>query len=417
MTRTSGIWLLACGLLISSSAVADIQLAGLSEAKGAGAVAGTSFRRGYQLAIEEVNAAGGILGQRLAVTQFDIDTSPASATEAAKAAVSTKPFAIIGPVYSGLTIAAMSVTASTGIPHFTGGEAASIARKFHPTVMRTSLSQQGAVPRLAALTAYALGAKRVALLSVDNEFGRDARTLLLEGLARRGATVVFDAAVPSGQADLSAVVTQALLTKPDAVLLYLNEGESISALKAIRQHSYSGLVLGDGPLVSAPVIEAAGSAAEGVLAHTSISVNLQTPRMRTFVANYEKKYGLRPDHNAVKGYFAIQILKAGLTKLGTVDPARFVSLLKNTRLEGRTHVDLMTTVAYDFFGDLNRESYLVLVKNSNSEILGTLNALDTPFIELTGGKSWALNSNELRRELLAVVAKQKRGSPSKPIAR
>jgi branched-chain amino acid transport system substrate-binding protein len=397
--------LAGAALSATHNARADIPLAGITEVKGGGAVAGTSFRRGYQLAIEEINAAGGVLGERLSLTQFDIETAPAAAVDAAKSAVALKPFAILGPVFSGVTLAAMSATQTTGIPHFTGGEAASVARKFHPTIMRTSLSQQGAVPRLAALTAYGLGAKRIALLSVDNEFGRDARGLLREALTRRGAVLEFDGSVSPGQADVDDVVQRALATKPDAVLLYLNEGESVIVLKSIRKHGYEGHVVGDGPLVSAQVIEAAGAAAENVVAHTGISVDLQTPRMRSFVAGYVKRFGAKPDHNAVKGYFAVQVVKAGLTRLGKADMAGFMSLVKNTRLEGRANPDLMTTVSYDWFGDLNRESYFVQVKGGSTEILGTLSAMDTPFFEFSSGKSLPLNSNELRRELLAALTK------------
>jgi len=384
---------------------ADIALAGITEFKGGGAVAGTSFRRGYQLAIEEINASGGVLGERLAITQFDIETTPAAALDAAKSALALKPFAILGPVFSGITLAAMPATQATGVPHFTGGEAASIARRFHSTILRTSLSQQGAIPRLAALTAYGLGARRVALLTVDNEFGRDARALLRDALVRRGAVLAFDGAVQPGEADVDGVVRQALASQPDAVLLYLNEGESVTVLKSLRRLAYDGPIVGEGPLVSAQVIEAAGTDAENVVAHTGISVDVQTPRMRGFVAGYVKRFGSKPDHNAVKGYFAVQVLKAGLTRLGKVDRAGFMSLLKSARLEGRANPDLMTTVSYDMFGDLNRESYFVQVKGGSTEVLGTLSALDTPFFELSNGKSLALNSNELRRELSAALNK------------
>lgn len=397
---------LAFALLWAAPAArADIALAGITEAKGGGTLAGTAFRRGYQLAIDEINASGGVLGQRLTVKQFDIETAPAAAAEAAKAAVATKPFAILGPVFSGLTIAAMAETQAAGVPHFTGGEAASIARKFHPTIMRTSLSQQGAIPRMAALTVYALGAKKIALVTVDNEFGRDARALLREGLARRGGTLSFDGQVKPGQTNVDEVVQQAIAVKPDAVMLYLNEGESISVLKAIRKFGFDGYIVGEGPSVSPQVIESAGAAADGVLAHTGISVDVQTPRMKAFSAEYLKRFGVKPDHNAVKGYFAVQLIKTGLTRMGKIDVSGFINLLKNTRFEGRINPDLMTTVSYDLFGDLNRESYLVQVKNGNTEVLGTLSALDTPFFELVGGKSLALNSNELRRELAVAMTK------------
>ncbi len=403
---------------VTSSAQADILLAGIAETKGGGTVSGTSFRSGYQMAIDEINAAGGVLGQRLTLAQFDIDSTPAAAVQAAKSAVAAKPFAILGPVFSGLTSAAMPVTQSAGIPHFTGGEAASITKKYHPTVMRTSLGQQGSMPRLATLTTYGLAARRVAFLWADNEFGRDARALLREGLERRGAALVFESAVQPGQKDLDSIARQAQASQPDAIVLYLNEGESVTVLQALKRQQFRGLIIGEGPLVSAPVIEAAGAAAEGVLAHTGISVDLATPRMRAFVSEYAKRFGAKPDHNAFKGYFAVQVIKAGLVRLGKVDIPGFMNLIKNTRLEGKANPDLMTSVSYDLFGELNRESYLVQVRSGRTEIVATLSAFDMPFIELANGKSWALNSNELRRELAVAVGRMNTGTtPARPPAR
>lgn len=397
----------ALGVGLASAAQADIAIAGITEARGGGTVAGSAFRNGYQMAIEEINAAGGLLGQRLVLTQFDIDSTPAAALEAAKSALAAKPFAILGPVFSGLTLSAMQATATSGIPHFTGGEAATIARRFHPTLMRTSLSQNGSMPRLAAMVVYGLGARKVALLSVDNEFGRDGRGLLAEALARRGATPVFDGTVKPGQQDVEQIVRQVVLSNADALVLYVNEGEAVKVLTELRKQNYQGTIVGEGPLVSAQVIGAAGSAAEGVLAHTSIAVDLPSPRMLSFNASYLRRYGMKPDHNAAKGYFAVQIIKVGLLKLGQVDPAAFMALVKKTRLDGRSNPDLMTSVSYDLFGDLNRESYFVQVRGGRTEIMATMSSLDMGFIELANGRSLALNSNELRRELAVVLARPK----------
>jgi branched-chain amino acid transport system substrate-binding protein len=407
----------ALGVVLASAAQADIAIAGITEAQGGGAVAGSAFRNGYRMAIEEINAAGGLLGHRLVLTQFDIDTHQAAALEAAQSAVAAKPFAILGPVFSGMTLSAMQATATSGIPHFTGGEAATIARRFHPTLMRTSLSQSGAMPRLAAMAAYGLGVRKVALLSVDNEFGREGRALLTQALARRGTTLAFDGAVKPGQQDVAQIVRQAVLAQADALLLYLNEGESLNVLTELRKQNFQGTIVGEGPLVSAQVIGAAGGAAEGVVAHTGVSVDLPSPRMLSFSASYLQRYGMKPDHNAAKGYFAVQVIKVGLLKLGQVDAAAFMALVKKTRLDGRANPDLMTSVSYDLFGDLNRESYFVQVRGGRTEIMATMSSLDTAFIELANGRSMALNSNELRRELAAALAKPKSvEAPAKRVA-
>lgn len=128
---------------------ADIPLAGIVEARGAAAPAALSFKNGYLMAIDEINAGGGVLGQLLVLSQFDIDTSPEAAEAAARKALEARPFAVIGPQFSGITAAAMKHTAASAVPHFTSGEAASLTRQFHPSLLRTSLSQSGSAPRLA----------------------------------------------------------------------------------------------------------------------------------------------------------------------------------------------------------------------------------------------------------------------------
>lgn len=406
---------LAAGLaaLACTAARSDIALVGITEAKGSGAVAGTNFRSGYQLAVDEVNAAGGILGQRVVVQQLDIDTTPEAAVEATKQAVAAKPFAILGPVFSGLTLASMPLTAGTGIPHFTGGEAASLARKFHPTLLRTALTQQGAVPRLASFAIYGLGARKLATIWVDNEFGRDGHAVLLGETARRRASIVFDAPAKPGQKDFADLVKRAADAKPDALVLYLNEGESIDALKELHRHGFDKPVIGDGPLVSPKVIDGAHGAAEGTLAHTGISTDTASPQMQRFVAAYQRRFGARPDHNSVKGYFAVQVVKAGVEMAGQLDQKVFLDKVKNTRLDEKRFPGLMTTASYDMFGDLNRESYLVQVTGGRTRVLASLGATDNPFVEVAGGRPMPLDSNEFRRELAAALG---RGEAAPPVA-
>lgn len=384
---------------------AEVIIAGITEVRGGGAAAGTHFRNGYQLAIDEINAAGGLLGQPLRLRQFDVDTRDEEAQAAAKQALQARPFAILGPVFSGMTVSAMQHTVASGIPHFTGGEAVSLARKFHPTLLRTSLTQQGAVPRLTALATYGLGARRLAILWIDNEYGRSGRQVLVESAARRGAAIVFDEGIKPGQKDFGEVVQRLKARAADAAVLYLNEGETIDALLALKAAAYDRPVLGEGPMLTAKVIEQAGDAAEGVIGHTGITVESTQPHMAQFVSRYLARYGSRPDHNAVKGYFAVQVLRVGVEAVGRVDPQAFLEFVKNTRLDGRRHPRLMTTATYDLFGDLNRESYIVQVRGGRGRVLATLSSIDSPFVELASGRTLPLNSNEFRAELQALTAR------------
>lgn len=406
MRSTRSLLAALCAALAPAVCAADILLAGVTEARGVGELAGTHFRNGYKMAIDEINAAGGVLGHKLVLHQFDIDTSASAAVAGTDSAIALKPFAILGPVFSGLTVESMKRTEGTLTPQFTGGEAASITRKFHRSLLRTSLDQQGAMPRLAAFAVYGLGAKRLAVLWIDNEFGRSGVGELVSAAERRGGAVVFQAGVAPGTKDLGAAVSQALAAKPDALLLYLNEGESVEALKAVHAQGAAVPVIGDAPLVSTKVIAAAGAAAEGVLAHTSISVDVDTPEMQRFAAQYRARFGGAPDHNSVKGYFAVQTLKAGLTRAGRLDQALFLDAIKAGRYESKEHPQLMTTFSYDFFGNLNRESYFVQVKGGRARVIAQMSSVDSAFVQVADGRRLSFASDEARRVLRETIQRK-----------
>ena len=385
---------------------AQIHLAGVTETQGAGALAGTSFKNGYMLALEEVNASGGVLGQKLVLTQFDIDTKPEAALDAVTKAVATKPFAIMGPIFSGLTLAAMPATASSGIPHFTGGEAASLTRKFHPTLLRSSLSQAGSAPRLGSLATYGLGVKKIGMISVDNEFGHDGKAALQTVIKRRGATVDFDEAIKAGDKDYSGVVSRLKAANVEALLLNVNEAEAIELLKELRKQGFDKSIVADGLVAGQKVIDSVGAAGmEGVLVHMNASIDAPVPQMLAFANRYEKKYGTRPDQNGIKGYFVVQMLKAGVETAGKVDAPLFLKALRNTRFDNKNHPELLSPISYDLFGDLNRESYFAVVRDGRPRIFASIRAADGGFVEVAGGRQIALNSNEFRAELAAARKK------------
>lgn len=396
-----------------AAAQAQIALAGITEVSGVGAPAGTSFKNGYLLGISEVNAGGGVLGQQLVLTQYDIETSPDAARAAATKAVAAKPFAILGPVFSGVTAGAMTQTVDAAIPHFTGGEAASLTRKFHPGLLRTSLSQLGSAPRLGALIAHGVGARKIGLIWIENDFGRDGRAALLPVLKRHGASVAFDSAIKPGQKDFATALAGLKEAGVDALLLYVTEAESMDLLKQLKAAGFDKPIVSDGLVAGQKVIDGTGAAMEGVLVHMNMSAQVATAPVQGFASRYQARYGMRPDQNSMKGFIAVQTLKAGIEMAGKVDGALFLKTLKDKRLDSKRYPELMSPVSYDYFGDLNRESYFAVVQGGATRIVGTIRASDGGSVELASGKQVALNSNEFRNELKAVPAP----TADKPVAR
>lgn len=393
-----------CVALLAAAAQAQIRLAGVIEARGVGAPAATSFKNGYLMAIDEVNAAGGVLGQKLLLTQFDVDTSPDAAAAAVQQALADKPFAILGPQFSGVTAAAMKFSAPTAVPHFTGGEAASLTRRFHPSLLRTSLSQAGSAPRLSALVSFGLNARKVGLLWIDNEFGRDGRAALNNFFRRRNVAVAFDVAIKPGEKDLAQTVVALKAAGVDALLLYATEVEAIATLKELRKQGFDKPIVADGLVASQKVIDGAEGAAEGVLVHMNNSIDAPGSAMQSFAKRYEQRYKTRPDLNSIKGFFAVQLIKAGTQVAGKVDQAAFLAAVRNTRFDAVRFPELLGTVSYDYFGDLNRTSYFAVIRKSRPQIVASIRLTEGGMVEMSGGKMLTLDSDEFRRALGDAVA-------------
>src|SRR5260370_6827803 len=117
------------------------------ELSGAGAVAGTNFRDGAVLAIEEINAKGGILGRRINAPQSDTQSNPGISRAQVQKAIDSDPYVILGPVFSGSVKVNMILCQQAEVPQFTGAEAADITQAGNPYIFRTSFGQQMSMPK------------------------------------------------------------------------------------------------------------------------------------------------------------------------------------------------------------------------------------------------------------------------------
>ena len=146
-------------------AQSTVYIPAILELSGAGAVSGTNFRDGMLLAIDEINAKGGILGQ----ARSKRPCSTRRATRALRArrcrrCSTTSPIVILGPVFSGSVLVDMLLTQQAEIPEIVGGEAAAITQKGNPYVFRTSFGQQFSMPKIANYMRDGVKAKTVAVL-------------------------------------------------------------------------------------------------------------------------------------------------------------------------------------------------------------------------------------------------------------
>jgi branched-chain amino acid transport system substrate-binding protein len=369
----------ACAMLAGASgafAQNTIKIANIVELSGAGATSGTNFKNGVEMAIKEINAAGGILGKKIESTTADTQTNPGVAKGLTQKAVDEDVFAIFGPVFSGSIMVSMAESRKAGIPNFTGGEAAAITQQGNPYVFRTSFGQAQSFPKLGRYIADGAKLKTLAVIYVNNDFGKGGLDNIKKALANTNTKIVSEISTDSGQVDFSAAVLKAKQSGADGVFSYSNEEESARILRELRKQGWTKPVIGETVLTSQKVIELAGDAANGAVGHVGLTVDAPNPEVLKFKAKYYQEYKYISDHNGIKGYTGVYIMKAAIEKVGKLDRKAFADAMHGLVVSAKKNPGVLMDVAFDQNGDMDRESYLTEVVGGKQAVTTILPAIN-----------------------------------------
>jgi branched-chain amino acid transport system substrate-binding protein len=351
-----------------------VKIFGLVELSGTGATSGTNFNDGVKLAVKEINAAGGILGRNVEYTASDTQSQPQVAKALAVKAIDDGAYIVMGPVFSGSIVVSMAETRRAGIPNFTGGEAAVITQQGNPYIFRTSFTQSTAMPKVARYLKDTVNAKTVAIIYTNNDFGKVGRDVFMKALEPYGIKVVVDISTDPGQLDFSGAVLKAKQANADALFVYTNEEEAARTLRELHKLGYDKPIIGETVLTSQKVIELAGDAANGAVAHVGLTADAPDPGIRAFAAKFQKEFNYKPDHNGLKGYTGMYIVKAVTEKVGRFDAKAFADTMHGIRLSAKEYPGILMDVSFDKNGDLDRESFMTKVVNGKQEVIAVLPA-------------------------------------------
>lgn len=371
--------LLAAGTALApmaAEAQATVYIPGVIELSGAGAVSGTNFRDGIVLAEEEINAKGGILGRKIDTPFLDTQSDAGISRAQIQKVLDNNPYVILGPVFSGSVVVDMKLTQEAGIPEIVGGEAASITQQGDPYVFRTSFGQQFSMPKIANYLKDELKIKTVAVLWVNNDFGKGGRDAFVKEMKARNIEVVADISTESGQADFSSDVVKVKAANANAIFVYTNEEESARFLREAKKQGVTTPLIGETTLLGQRVIELAGDAANGVRGHVGLSADAPVPALQEFGAKFKKRFGYANDHNGIKGYTAVYLIKHVTEKMGKFDSKAFAQTLHGLTITPAEEPGILMEATWDKNGDIDRESFLGQVVDGKQKIVEILPKLN-----------------------------------------
>jgi len=367
--------LLALALALGSLSVNAQQTVNMPiviELSGAGAVSGTNFRDGAVLAIEEINAKGGILGRKINAPQSDTQSNPGTSRAQVQKAIDGDPYVILGPVFSGSVKVNMILCQQAEVPQITGAEAADITQAGNGYIFRTSFGQQMSMPKIANYIRDGLKAKTVAVLWVNNDFGKGGRDTFVKEMASRNIKVVGDVSTESGQVDFAADVVKLKGANADAIFVYTNEEESARFLREARKQGITKPLIGETTLLGQKVIDMAGPAANGAKGHVGLSADAPVPAVLAWKEKFVKRFGYVPDHNGIKGYTGVYAVKYATQKIGSFDRKALAKALHGMTIKPADEPGILMETTWDAHGDIDRISFLAEVVDGKQKIVQTL---------------------------------------------
>ena len=307
-----------------------IKIGGVAPLSGAVAVYGVECKKGIDLAVEEINAAGGILGQTVEFVCEDDEGDAAKSVSAYKKLVTKdRTKLIIGSLTSGCTIAITAQAQANKVVQIAPAATAVAVTDAGNYIFRTCFTDpfQGRVG--GKFAADNLGAKKAAILyDIGNDYSVGLMENFVSEFEKLGGKIVAKESYATGEKDFNAIITKVKAAKPDVVYLpdYYSTVSLIS--KQLRAQGVTvPLVGGDG---WDGLTEVAGDEVLNGYYSNHYAADSDSPVVQKFVSAFEKKYNAKPNAFATLGYDSMYMLKDAIIKAGTTDAAKVRAALEAT---------------------------------------------------------------------------------------
>jgi branched-chain amino acid transport system substrate-binding protein len=337
---------------------------------GTTATFGISTRNGIDLAVEEVNGSGGVLGKKIRVIVEDDQGKPEEAqTVVTKLINKDRVIAVLGEVASSRSLAAAPVCQSNRIPMITPSSTNPKVTQIGDFIFRVCFIDpfQGFV--MAKFAAESLKIKNVAILrDIKNDYSVGLADVFVENFKKMGGTITADESYSEGDTDFSAQLTSIRSGNPQAIFVpgYYTE-VGLVARQARKLGITVPLMGGDG-WDSPKLWEIGGEALNDCYYSNHYSVDDPSPSIQKFVADYKARFNQVPDAIAALGYDAARILIHAFQTAGTTDPLKVRDAIAQTKeFQGVTG-----SITLDQNRNAVKPAVVLRVKNGKLEYVETV---------------------------------------------
>ena len=337
----------AAAMLSTGAYAADIKVGVIGPYTGGSSSMGVSMRDGVRLATKEINAAGGINGNKIVLVERDDEAKNERGVQIAQELINNeKVVAALGYINTGVALASQRFFQEAKIPVINNVATGTLITHQFPNaaenyVFRTSAADDIQAPMIAKEAVEKRGLKKVAILADSTNYGQLGREDLEKALKKYGVTPVAEEKFNIGDVDMTSQLLKAKNAGAEVILTYAIGPELAQIANGMAKLGWKKPMIGSWTLSMASFIDTAGKNGNGAtMPETFIQVGT-TPKRKAFIDAYLKDF--KPKNgiiaspvSAAQGYDSVYLLAAAIKQAGGTEGPKILGALQslNTPLEG-----------------------------------------------------------------------------------
>ncbi|MBU3623970.1 ABC transporter substrate-binding protein [Polynucleobacter sp. AP-Latsch-80-C2] len=331
----------AAAMFTTGAYAADIKLGVSGPFTGGSASMGVSMRDGVRLAAKEINAAGGVNGNKIVLVERDDEAKNERGVQIAQELINNeKVVATLGFINTGVALASQRFYQEAKIPVMNNVATGTLITHQFPNAPENYVFRNGApdviqAPMIAKEAVEKRGLKKVAILADSTNYGQLGREDLEKALKTYGVTPVAEEKFNIGDVDMTSQLLKAKNAGADVILTYAIGPELAQIANGMAKLGWKKPIIGSWTLSMASFIDTAGKNGNGAtMPETFIQNPPTTPKRKVFVETYLKEF--KPKNgiiaspvSAAQGYDSVYLLAAAIKQANSTEGPKIVAALEN----------------------------------------------------------------------------------------
>jgi branched-chain amino acid transport system substrate-binding protein len=341
-----------------------------TEVTGTGAQIGDMSVRAARLAVEEINAAGGVNGVPIELVVRDCRSDVTTALAQYRAAVAGDDLvALIGPLKSAYAVALVPEHRGSTLPMLIGATNTTLTEQGDQNLFRMRPSDRLTAAAMVALAVEQLGRQRIGVIHDSDAFGSGGAERVQAELEGRGLAPVVKTSYATGTKDFDQLVRQVAAAGVDALLIYgTNSTDVGSLLRTIHYWSLDATIITSPGGASVVTHNVAADAQDGIYVAVDAVLD-SSPSGATFEAAFRQRFGMPPDTYVAWIYDALHMIAAALRQPGSASPAGLGATIRDMGYEGA-----QGRYRFDAAGEGLQQVSLVQMRQGKAHLVGCYSA-------------------------------------------